>query len=622
MLRIKFPVLVGAGTKIQSIIGNGRMLSCIGPKGEIHHIFWPAIDFPQHCESVYAGIYYTRGKKMSWLKDEPWKHRQEYIPNTNILKTIYWRQDMEVEGYDFIDIESDVHARWFSIKNTGKNPIGIRFFRYQSLQISETKWGDALEYLPQNDTIIQYYRYYYFAMGSDLQSSEHQCGIRASESDALLDANDGRLNGDDLVLSLGKQGVNSSFAWDLGEIAPLEQKSIAFYIGAGSNRKDALAAVEHAKETGVVELMNNTLRYWRGWVAHCQDPCIDDKWIIEAYHRSLLALKLLCDKNSGGIIASPSMDPEYRYCWPRDATYIAVALDMAGYHQEANLYYQWCRAAQEPEGGWFQRYFVESNLPGPCWGDQIDETGTILWGVKIHYEVTRDYEYLVKTWQMVKKAADYLCSLQDHDAGLIRESFGLWEGAPAKYLYSQAAVCAGLKASHEIAKILGHENLAEKWGSVSSVLKESILKHYWDEQDGIFMKSIDPIEKVIDMSTLSLVTPFDLLPVHDPRIKQFVEKAEKALKQEKIGGFRRYVNDSYYGGNPWILTTLWLALYYIKAGRLDGAKMLLHWCMDHTTDSGMLPEQVGRKNGEPLSAIPLGWNHAMFVMATLGLQSK
>src|SRR5574341_2181785 len=129
MLNIKFPALVGTGTKVQSITGNGRMLSCIGQKGEIHHIFWPAIDYPQHCESVYAGIY---TKTMSWFKDEPWKHRQEYISSTNILQTIYSRQDFEVEGYDFTDIESDVQVRWFTIKNMGTKPAAVRFFRYQS----------------------------------------------------------------------------------------------------------------------------------------------------------------------------------------------------------------------------------------------------------------------------------------------------------------------------------------------------------------------------------------------------------------------------------------------------------------------------------------------------------
>jgi glucoamylase len=619
LLNIKFPVLVGMGTKIQSIIGNGRMLSCIGQKGEIHHLFWPAIDYPQHCESVYAGIY-TR-KSLSWFIDETWKRRQEYISNTNILKTVYQKQDFEVEGYDFTDIESDVHVRWFSIKNNGSKPVSIKFFRYQSLQISETKWGDALEYIPQNDSILQYYRHFYFALGSDLQSSQHQCGIRGTDSDALLDAKDGLLKGDDLVISLGKHGVNSSFVWDFEEIAPSQQKSIAFFICAGSSRKDALSIVEHAKETGVLELMNNTLKYWRGWVAHCRQPDVIDKEIIKAYHRSLLTLKLLCDKNSGGIIAAPSMDPEYRYCWPRDATYIAVALDMAGYHQETNMYYQWCKAAQEPEGGWYQRYFVESNLPGPCWGDQIDETGTILWGAKIHYALTRDYEFLVKIWQMVKKAADYLCSLQDEDTGLIKESIGLWEESPAKHLYSEAAVCAGLKASHDMAKILGHEKMAEKWGHASNILKESIMRSYWDEKNQIFIKSIDPLDTAIDMSALCLTTPFDLLPVDDPRIKGFIEKAEKVLKNRKVGGFGRYTNDSYYGGNPWILTTLWLALYYIKAGQQEKAVKLIHWCRERATESGMLPEQINM-NGEPLSAVPMGWSHAMFVIAALKLQNK
>lgn len=174
---------------------------------------------------------------------------------------------------------------------------------------------------------------------------------------------------------------------------------------------------------------------------------------------------------------------------------------------------------------------------------------------------------------------------------------------------------------HDIAKILGYDKMAEKWGSASGILRESILKHYLDEQKGISIKSKDPVDEEIDISALCLATPFALLPIDDNRIRKFVEKAENALRNRKIGGYGRYLNDSYYGGNPWTLTTLWLALYYIRAGQQDEGKKLLRWCIEYATDSGMLPEQVG-SNGEPLSAMPMGWSHAMFVIAALNIQNS
>jgi glucoamylase len=46
-----------------------------------------------------------------------------------------------------------------------------------------------------------------------------------------------------------------------------------------------------------------------------------------------------------------------------------------------------------------------------------------------------------------------------------------------------------------------------------------------------------------------------------------MEKTVLAIEQAfayVVGGIGRYPGDSYYGGNPWILSALWLALYYGK----------------------------------------------------------
>jgi GH15 family glucan-1,4-alpha-glucosidase len=61
--------------------------------------------------------------------------------------------------------------------------------------------------------------------------------------------------------------------------------------------------------------------------------------------RSLITLKALTHRRSGGIVAAPTTSlPEqlggvrnwdYRYCWLRDATLTLLALMNAGYYDEA-----------------------------------------------------------------------------------------------------------------------------------------------------------------------------------------------------------------------------------------------------------------------------------------------
>jgi glucoamylase len=82
-----------------------------------------------------------------------------------------------------------------------------------------------------------------------------------------------------------------------------------------------------------------------------------------------------------------------------------------------------------------------------------------------------------------------------------------------------------------------------------------------------------------------------------------------------VGGIKRYEDDTYIGGNPWILTTLWLCHYKIKLGHYEKARELLDWAVEHRTEMGLLPEQIDKHTGETAWVVPLTWSHAMFILA-------
>ncbi len=73
-------------------------------------------------------------------------------------------------------------------------------------------------------------------------------------------------------------------------------------------------------------------------------------------------------------------------------------------------------------------------------------------------------------------------------------------------------------------------------------------------------------------------------------------------------------------GNPWIITTLWLAQHEALSGRSERARELLRWALDRAHSSGLLPEQIHPENGEALSVSPLTWSHAE-VLKTLRVLS-
>jgi GH15 family glucan-1,4-alpha-glucosidase len=106
----------------------------------------------------------------------------------------------------------------------------------------------------------------------------------------------------------------------------------------------------------------------------------------------------------------------------------------------------------------------------------------------------------------------------------------------------------------------------------------------------------------------------------DETVSKSVKRVEQVLMgSSAIGGVPRYENDSYFKkndkslGNPWIITTLWLAQYYIKQGDKEKASSLIDWVAAQASNSGMLAEQADPDHSTAVGVCPLVWSHSTFV---------
>jgi GH15 family glucan-1,4-alpha-glucosidase len=382
----------------------------------------------------------------------------------------------------------------------------------------------------------------------------------------------------------------------------------------------------------------------------------------ELYDRSLLTLKLLSDRTTGAIIAAAEFDREreacggYGYVWGRDAAFNAYALGLGGMLEEAEAFFEFARRVQEPDGVWLHRHYSSGQL-APSWGlIQIDETGAILWAAYEHFKMTGSHDFLAMMWDSVSRAANYLAGSIDEETGLPLPSFELWEEQLCQSVYSAAAVTGGLRAAAGLAAALGKDHEARAWNEPADDLRDAIRKTLWDPKSKSFLKSlnrsmsesefarnaaarradsyielaegrlypefIQARDQTIDVSLLGLAFPFRVFDAEDQMMKRGAASVLQKLWSPKAGGIMRYEGDTYVGGNPWILTTLWLAIYYLEAGMTARAVKLIKWAIDHSTDAGLLTEQVDKKTGKPVWAVPLGWSHAMYIIAALKLIQK
>lgn len=237
-------------------------------------------------------------------------------------------------------------------------------------------------------------------------------------------------------------------------------------------------------------------------------------------------------------------------------------------------------------------------------------------------------------------------SYLDAKTGLPKPSIDLWEEREASHTYSSAAVFGGLTAAASFAEVAGKTELAAEWTAAAERIAAAINELCWNEEGGSFYRGINltvsaskyeqaiaagaagyategnkgymkyTLERdpVIDISLLGIAVPFGAVPADHDYMRRTADTIEASLTTPGVGGIKRYEDDNYIGGNPWILTTLWLAHYRIQTGNLEAAKQLLKWALDHRTAAGLLPEQIDKNTGETAWVVPLTWSHAMFIL--------
>ncbi|MDQ2084886.1 glycoside hydrolase family 15 protein [Herbivorax sp. ANBcel31] len=625
-----------------AIVGNSRMLGCLTKRGELTRLFWPNIDYPQHIDKMVAGIFLKGHKNStSWFGEDNWNCTQTYIEDTNILKKIYSckEKSLKIEQKDFVLKDKDILIRNYTIENIGQHEVDLGFVQYSSCISTISELGSTL-FDFDTDALIHYRHGYYISISSDYEVFQFQLGNNAFDC-----AKHTELNGYENI-GMMKDGALS---WELGKIIPGENKIFNLYICASNTLKEAKKLVKECKRIDFEMEFDKTKRYWFEFLKSSKQIITGNSTIDRLYKRSLLVFKLMADEKTGGLLASAEVDEEftkcgrYGYCWGRDAAFITDALDVSGLIEDVDKFYNWAVMTQEDDGSWHQRYYMDGNL-APSWGIQIDEVGALIFGMVKHYENTKDKNFIAKMWNSITCGVEFLIGFIDIETGLPKPSYDLWEERVGEHAYSSAAVYGGIKAGVSAAKILNAPfKIIEKWDLAAKNLKIAIEQNLWKPQANRFLRSVKTKlnpwgsehsnhttvvtvnskgykrdvtleDYTIDVSLLGLIVPFKVFDAKDQRVVNTVRAIEKALTSHPVGGIKRYENDGYIGGNPWVLTTLWLALYYIEIEEYERAKEYFNWAVKARTQLDLLPEQVSKDNGEPCWVIPLTWSHAMFVL--------
>ncbi len=628
-----------------AIIGNKKIIASYTEKGELQRLCYPEVDGRQFIDYFQTGVKINDSNLIYLHQDINNKYSQEYIENTNILKTniknTYF--NFNIEQIDFALIDQNIIVKKYIFKNNNSVDLDTKFIINSKILSNDLeRFGSRIV----DKGIIQYNHNYAMAIFSNKNLYGHKLNDVQSTLQSAV------------IMDKDYIGMSNEIAisYNIGVIHPGEQQELNIFILVNENH-DIEEKIQRCVKLNTDIEFENVKNYWNLYVENHSKIKIESnksdfyKKLLEIYNRTILLFPLLINDETGGIVAALELDENrtksgcYAYCWPRDSIFITRAFDLLKMEEETEKFYNvFCKKTQSNNGMWEQRFYTDGTL-APCWGYQIDETASVIYGVYDHYKHTKDNKFLEENLKMCEKATEFLFAYTENllnidEEDLVKKelqekykkyfeitkhvSYDLWEMNEGVHLYSLSSIISGLECMKKIYETIDNkqENLRlkqEKRNKIALKLNKYIqlLKDYIE--DNLIDKNTKTLKRNLkdnnmDISVIGAVYPFNVFNPNEKVIKNTVDKINMTLRTH-TSGYLRFEYDNYMGGNnPWIITTLWMALYYIKINDLDNAKKCFSFVVNTSLRHGFLAEQVNNDDKNFKWVIGLGWSHAMFII--------
>ncbi len=648
----------------EAIIGNKKMIATFTQKGELQRLYFPSKDNKQYINFFHTGIKINESDLIYLHDDINNIYKQYYDTDTNILNTEITNTyfNMKILQTDYILLKENVLAKKYIFINEGTIDLNTEFYIHSELLSDINNFVSAKII---DNGMLQYahdFAVSTFSKGNKIIKHQINGSKNIIKRAEIYDKD---------YIGMSK---DSSIAYEIGTIKPGEKKEIqiCIFIDENKNISDIEEEVDRIKRIDYEKEYQNTKAYWRKYVKSHNGLKIKEpqntyeERIFEIYKRSILLFPLLTNSETGAIIASPEIDEyftkcgRYAYCWPRDAVFITKAMDILKMDKDTEKFYKvFCKKTQSKNGMWEQRFFTDGKL-APCWGYQVDETASVVYGVFEHYKYTKSIKFLKDNLQMCEKATDFLKRYvedwleinvkDDREKDIVKEqienemgsskghkyhiSYDLWEMNEGIHLYSLASIYSAFDSMINIYENLGkntsdfdNNRLKEEKISKSKKelekmkveIKKYINQNMYDENKKSYIRNTE--DRKMDISILGAITPFSVFKAKEKKIQNTVERINLSLRTY-TGGYQRFEDDNYMNGNPWPIANLWITLYYLEAGEKKKAKECFDFVIKTVGKHYFLGEQVNNETLKPNWVIGLGWSHAMFIIVLEKLYGK
>lgn len=313
----------------------------------------------------------------------------------------------------------------------------------------------------------------------------------------------------------------------------------------------------------------------------------------------------------------------WRYVWPRDASFVAVALARTGHTDDAVSVLSFLRDAQSADGAFQARYLPDGSGPPDGRGIQLDGMGWVLWSATSVLEEIEDPAQRSAAQETLRpltdRSLDRVLALTAEAPHLPPPSSDYWEvREDGLTLGTVAPLLAGLE--HAAALYAGDDDARSaaalvRARQVRTAVEDTFAPDYHRYPDGE-----GPMTALLggggrDAATAMLLPPFVTEPPAGAEAAWLASAAEMARPAGGVAPGAGWKRD----GISWTPETTLYALTAAETGHTERAERWLDWVAAHRTASGAIPEKV-LAGGAPAAVAPLTWSSANVVLAVAALE--
>jgi GH15 family glucan-1,4-alpha-glucosidase len=569
------------------LIGDCETAALVGRDGSIDWLCWPAFD----SDACFAALLGSdrHGRWLIGPAAQVAKTSRRYWDNTLILETRFETADGVVALIDFMPPR-------------GNASDVVRLVR-----------GVRGRVKLQMHLVIR------FGVGNDIP------WVKRAGDGALL-----AICGQDMTVLRTPVATRGEDMTTVADFEVGEGETIPFVLSYGPSHLPVPTPINPA------QALQDTEDFWTDWCSRCTYEGENRDLVM----RSLITLKALTYRPTGGIVAAPTTSlPEklggqrnwdYRFCWLRDATFTLLALMNSGYTEEACAWHNWLLRAvagapanmQIMYGIMGQRRLLEWEAD---WLPGYEGAQPVRIGNAAHAQLQLDvYGELIDAFHQSRMAKLQLdegswaleCIVLEHLADVWDQpDHGIWErrGDGRHYVSSKVMTWVAFDRGIKSAERFGLDAPLDRWRTLRDTICRDVCEKGFDPAQNAFVESYG--SQLLDASVLMLPA-VGFLPATDPRVRGTIEAVEKYLMRD---GFvlrhdpREVSQERQPIEGAFLACTLWLADAYVLSGEIAKAQLLFERVVGIANDLGLLAEEFDSGEGRQTGNFPQALTHIALI---------